>query len=672
MTLLVRLAETSEAIAATSSRKEKSERLADTIRELEPDEIVPAIGFLTGSARQGRVGIGWASLQRVVDQASVVASEPSITIAEFDQLISDIAETTGSGSEQARVDLIVATIDRATATERPFMTSVLLGELRQGALAGVVTDAVAKAAGLKIATLRRAVMLSGDLGFAAYVALTDGADGLEAIDLEAGRPIQPMLASTAADVTEALDATGEASVEWKLDGARIQVHKTTDGSKPHSTTDTHTAAGTHTSTAAEAGTSTAAGTDTGTATEPSTSTTAGTDTGTATEPDTRTAADTHTSTAADTHTSTAAEPGTSTAVDTDTATVRIFTRNLNDVTDRLPGVVALVRGFDCTSTVLDGEVLGMIEVDGDVSPQAFQDTMSRLGSDGPDVNQRDAASPELVQPDNNSPDLAASPNLAAGPDLGEPGGGDRSDTDTATPDTATTDDSVTSSFSMRPFFFDIMELDGVSLIDAPLAQRRAHLEQLTGQFAVPATTTDDASVAQAQLDNALNEGHEGVMVKAVDGAYEAGRRGKSWRKVKPVHTLDLVVLAAEWGHGRRKGWLSNLHLGARDATTGELVMVGKTFKGLTDKLLAWQTEQFLERRLDPEAKGHTVEIRRDMVVEIAVDGAQGSTRYPGGVALRFARVRGYRPDRTPDTADTLDAVRSLLPGARKTPGKDTP
>ncbi|MEL7157809.1 MAG: ATP-dependent DNA ligase, partial [Actinomycetota bacterium] len=340
-------------------------------------------------------------------------------------------------------------------------------------------------------------------------ALTEGIEGLATIDLVVGRPIQPMLASTAADVAEAVAAMERAQVEWKLDGARIQVHR-------------------------------------------------------------------------------------------NHGEVQIYTRNLNDVTDRLPQVSELARSFECTSAVLDGEVIGFFGPD--AGPEAFQDTMSALGHD-------------------------AEAGAAHG---------------------------------LQPFFFDLMYLDGRSLIDVPLETRSALLADLVGAHQIPRITTADEAAAEAHLAAALAAGHEGVMVKSGESGYEAGRRGKTWRKVKPVHTLDLVVLAAEWGHGRRQGWLSNLHLGARDGETGELVMVGKTFKGLTDDLLTWQTEQFLARKVDERDGGHTVVIRPELVVEIALDGAQRSTRYPGGVALRFARVRGYRPDRRPDDADTLDAVRALL------------
>ncbi len=516
--LLVRLAETSNAVGATSSRKLKSELLASVIADLGRSEIEAAIGFLTGAARQGRVGVGWAMVDNVDVEPN--PGDPELNVLDLDRAIDLIAATVGPGSEGHRAKIISGLLRRATAQEQHFIRQVLIGDLRQGALSGVVTDAVAKAAGLKIAPVRRAAMLSGDLGHAAVIALSDGIEGLEAVTLIAGRPILPMLASTAADVGDALEQTGLASVEWKLDGARIQVHRT--------------------------------------------------------------------------------------ATD-----IRIYTRNLNDVTDRLPAVVAIVADLPCSSTVLDGEVLGFLA---DKTPLAFQDTMSELGRDN----------------------------------------------DRLSVESDSTRDSNTA-FSMQPFFFDVMELDGTSLIDEPLSVRRPILEELVGAHAIPAIRTDEPRAASNQLETALANHHEGVMVKAIDGTYEAGRRGKSWRKVKPVHTLDLVVLAAEWGHGRRQGWLSNLHLGARDPDSEDFVMVGKTFKGLTDELLRWQTEAILERKTGESSTGHTVYARHELVVEVALDGAQVSSRYPGGVALRFARIRGYRPDRDPQTVDTLAAVHALLP-----------
>ncbi|MCL4137449.1 UNVERIFIED_CONTAM: hypothetical protein GTU68_035594 [Idotea baltica] len=506
---LATLAETTEALRATSSRKEKSELLAELLRQLDGPEIVPAIGFLLATPRQGAIGVGWATVARLDDSDGTTESTDVLA---FDSLLSEIAVTTGPGSEAARTEKLNRFLTRCTPPESEFVRRVLVGDARQGALAGVMTDAVAKASGVKLAAVRRAVMLRGDLGQTATVALTEGADAVAAIDLEVGRPIQPMLASTAADVAEAIEAIGRASVEWKLDGARIQVH-----------------------------------------------------------------------------------------INHAIESIRVYTRNLNDVTDRLPQVVEVAGDLPCDSAVLDGEVLGFF---GDDNPQAFQDTMSVLGSDPVE-------------------------------DVG-----------------------------LQPFFFDLVYLDGASLIDYPLDKRLEKLHRLAPDNVVPQLFTEQATEAEQHLHQALERGHEGVMVKAANSTYEAGRRGKSWRKIKPVHTLDLVVLAAEWGHGRRRGWLSNLHLGARDGETGEFVMVGKTFKGLTDDLLRWQTEQF--QTIQVRQTEHTVYLRPELVVEIALDGAQSSTRYPGGVALRFARVRGYRPDREPANADTLDAVRKLLPGARST------
>ena len=527
-TRLRALAATTEAVRATSSRKAKTELLADLLRQLQPEEIVPAVGFLLAKPRQGAIGVGWATVARL-DETPAASDHPP-TVVGFDSLLSEVLLTTGPGSVQRRGDMISQFLTRCDESEVELVKRVLIGEARQGALAGVVTDAAAKAAEVKAAAMRRGAMLQGDLAEAAYVAIVEGAEALAAIDLEVQRPIQPMLASTAADVGEALEAAagaegGESSVEWKFDGARIQVHLSTG--------------------------------------------------------------------------------------DNGASQLSIYTRNLNLITERLGVVQDVVARLQCESAVLDGEVLGFFGDDhGDGRPQPFQDTMSTFGTEGSDAVE---------------------------------GGG------------------------LRPYFFDLMYLDGQSLIDRPLSERAEALEALAERSGlaknlIPRIFTSDSAAAQQHLDDALAAGHEGVMVKAANSSYEAGRRGKSWRKVKPVHTLDLVVLGAEWGHGRRQGWLSNLHLGARDAETGEFVMVGKTFKGLTDKLLTWQTEQFLARKLGEQHQPgrHTVMIRPELVVEIALDGAQTSTRYPGGVALRFARVKGYRDDKDPSEADTLDEVRKLL------------
>jgi len=494
----------SAAVAATRSRKAKVTALADLLRRLEPEEVEPAVGFLVGRPRQGRIGVGWRTAYGI---EATPAATPSITVLELDASLTALASTAGPGSVAARQALLADLFGRATAAEADFVRRLLVGELRQGALAGIMTDAVAVAAEVPLPLVRRAAMLSGDLGRTAALALSGGAPALEAVGLTVLHPVEPMLAATAEGVAAAIGLTGPASVEWKLDGARVQVHRAGDE-------------------------------------------------------------------------------------------VRIYTRNLNDVTDRLPGVVAAVRAMPVTRVVLDGEVLG---VDDDARPKAFQDTMSAFGRE-------------------------------------RPGAAD----------------------GLRVRFFDVLHRDGADLIDEPLHVRQAHLDAVAGELVVPRTVTDDPAAAEAALEVALAEGHEGVMVKALDSTYEAGRRGGAWRKVKPVHTLDLVVLAAEWGHGRRQGWLSNLWLGARDPADG-FVMVGKTFKGLTDELLAWQTEALLAREVRRD--GIVVHVRPELVVEIAVDGVQASTRYPGGVALRFARVKGYRPDKDPSEADLIDAVRALRPGA---------
>jgi DNA ligase-1 len=394
-------------------------------------------------------------------------------------------------------------LGRATEPEAAFVQRLLTGELRQGALAGLMVDAVAKAAGVPVEAARRAFMLSGDLTRTAAIALAEGEEGLRAVGLELFRPVLPMLASTAATAADAVTGFERASVEWKLDGIRIQIHRRGDE-------------------------------------------------------------------------------------------VAVFTRNGNDITHALPGIVAAARELPVRQAVLDGEALWMSE-DG---PAAFQDTVSRIDAE---------AAPEGI---------------------------------------------VT-------FLFDLLHLDGEDLLDAPLEERATRLDAVAAQHVIPRVLTSDPAEGERMLAEALAAGHEGVVVKDASSPYVAGRRGKAWRKVKPVRTYDLVVLGAEWGHGRRRGWLSNLHLGARDPAAGGFAMVGKCFKGLTDELLAWQTEALLAR--ETERRGIAVLVRPELVVEVALDGVQSSTRYPGGVALRFARVKRYRPDKGADEADTIDDLRALLP-----------
>jgi DNA ligase-1 len=500
--LLADVVETSTTVSSTRSRLAKIDALASLLTRVPADEIIAATGYLVGDAPQGRIGIGWASLR---DLHAENDGKPVLTIADVSNTIDAVRDATGPGSVRARRDLLSALFARATPGEADFLRRLLLGELRQGALEGVMTDAIARASDVPRALVQRAAMLSGDLRTTAHLALTGGADALSEIALDVLRPILPMLAATSEDVTQALAATGPASVEWKLDGARIQVHRASDE-------------------------------------------------------------------------------------------VRVYTRNLNDVTERLPEVVAAVRNFPAHTLILDGEAIG---VGDDERPDRFQDTMSRFGR-----QQLDAQG-----------------------------------------------------IPLSAFFFDCLRLDDRDLLDQPLAVRIDALTTVAGERVIPSVRTDDPEVAGAFLDAALAAGHEGVMVKALTSLYEAGRRGGAWRKVKPVRTLDLVVLAAEWGSGRRRGWLSNLHLGARGAD-GEFVMVGKTFKGLTDQLLTWQTERFQE--IKESEDGHVVYVRPEMVVEIALDGVQASRRYAGGVALRFARVRRYRDDKSPEDADTIETVRALL------------
>lgn len=508
MTLFADVVAASARVAATSKRNEKVGALAELLRRLTPDELPVAVAMLSGAPRQGRIGVGWRTLQHV---DVVPAAQPSLTIGDVDETFTRLAALAGDGVVAARRRLLGELFAAATPDEQQLLWRLLGGELHQGANEGVMVAAVASAADVPLAALRRAHMLAGDLGVAATAALTGGAAALGAVGLMPGVAVQPMLAAPATDVADALAATGLASVEWKLDGARLQAH--------------------------------------------------------------RRGGDVH-----------------------------LFTRNLNDVTARLPAVVELVAGFPGGDLVLDGEVLGVAD---DGAPRRFQDTMGDFGAEAPSGR----------------------------------GGG------------------------LSAFFFDILHGEGSSLVDEPLTTRRAALDAIVPeQWRLPSLVTADPAAAAAFLDGALVAGHEGVVVKAIDSSYDAGRRGGAWRKVKPVHTLDLVVLAAEWGHGRRRGWLSNLHLGAR-GDPGEYLMVGKTFKGMTDELLAWQTERLRQLAVGTTTDmgdGDVVHVRPELVVEIALDGVQVSRRYPGGVALRFARVRRYRPDKRPADADDIDAVRRLL------------
>ncbi len=512
--LLADVVAASAQVAATRSRTAKATTIADVLRRAGPDEVGPVTAWLAGEVRQGRIGVGWRSLSRL---AGPPAEGPSLTVAAVDSALSELAAMTGPGSTSRRDAAVTGLLVAATADEQQFLVRLLTGELRQGALEGVVLEAVAAAAGVPAPNVRRAFMLSGRLPGTAALALASGVEALDAVRLEVGRPVRPMLASPGSSLDAALADLGtDVTVEFKLDGARIQVHRDGDA-------------------------------------------------------------------------------------------VRVWTRTLREVTDGVPELVDRVRALPCETAVLDGETLAL---DDDGRPRAFQDTMSRFGS-------------------------------GVGGEGGDAG------------------------VLLSPFFFDLLHLDGRDLLDEPLSVRLDALAALLADdehaaLRMPGVRSPAPGQAAQVLDDALTAGHEGVVVKALDAAYAAGRRGKAWQKVKPVHTLDLVVLGAEWGYGRRSGKLSNIHLGARDPDGGEPVMVGKTFKGMTDELLDWQTSTFPGLALERSDWG--VLLRPELVVEIALDGAQRSPRYPGGVALRFARVLRYRPDKTPAEADTIDAVRALLAG----------
>jgi ATP-dependent DNA ligase I len=502
--LLARIAETSAEVAATSSRLAKVGRIAGCLADASPEEVAIAVAYLSGELPQGTVGVGWAALRHLPSPAET----PSLALLEVDAAVSRLQAITGKGSQAARREELAGLFSRATEGEQRLLVGLFLGELRQGALEGVMADAVAKAADVPVADVRRAAMLAGDLRTVAAAAMHDGAAGLAQFRLIPLQPITPMLAQTADDVSEALERLGRASIEWKLDGARIQAHRAGDE-------------------------------------------------------------------------------------------VRIFTRNLADVTERVPEIVAVLAALDLggSAIVLDGEAIALRD---DGRPERFQVTMSRFG----------------------------------------------------------TRSSSASEIPLTALFFDCLHLAGDDLVDAPARERLAALERaLPADLRVRRVETDDPKTAQEFLDATLALGHEGVMAKSLDAPYEAGRRGAGWLKIKPSHTLDLVVLAAEWGHGRRQGKLSNLHLGARDPDGGSYVMLGKTFKGMTDEMLAWQTERLLD--LATHTEGHVVHVRPELVVEIAFDGVQTSSRYSGGVALRFARVKGYRPDKSTAEADTIETVRAI-------------
>lgn len=515
--LLAELASVSRTVADASARLAKVGALASALRSATPGETPVVTAYLSGDLPQRQIGVGWAALR----ETPAPAGSPALTVADVDEAFSRIGALTGKGSAAARKRMLCDLMGAATAEEQRFLTRLLSGDLGQGARDGVMTEAVARAAEVPVADVRRAVMLSGSLPAAAAAAFAGGREALARFGLRVGRPVKPMLASSAPTVQEAMAAiTGQgtdgpggaappvrAAVEWKLDGVRIQAH-VTDGS------------------------------------------------------------------------------------------VRLFTRTLDDITARLPEVTAAMSGPRLDNAVFDGELIALRP---DGRPRPFQDTAAR----------------------------AASGNGATVP--------------------------------LTPFFFDALHVDGIDLLDLPDERRRAALERvMPEEMIMPRLVTGDPEEAADFFAGALARGHEGVVVKSLTAPYAAGRRGTGWIKVKPRHTLDLVVLAADWGHGRRQGWLSNLHLGARDPGTSGWVMLGKTFKGLTDGLLRWQTGRL--QQIEDRRDAWTVYVRPELVVEIAFDGIQRSPRYPGGVALRFARVIRYREDKPAAEADTIDAVRAFAAG----------
>jgi DNA ligase 1 len=506
--LLSRLAATRTALAATRSRNAKRDLIAEVLRDASADDVEIVVAYLSGGLRQRRTGVGWRTLQ----QAPPPAAEPSLTVAEVDAAFAAMAEMGGPGSSSARTAAVRDLFARATTEEQQFLFGLVSGELRQGAMEAAVQDGLAVAYAVPLTAVRRAAMLRSSTVAAAAVLLEGGLPALEAVGLQVGTAIQPMLAASAPDPTGGVAKTRlPVLVDHKLDGVRVQVHRDGDA-------------------------------------------------------------------------------------------VRIFTRSLDDITARLPGVVEVVRALPQSRLVLDGEVLAM---GADGRPEVFQVVASRT------MSEVDPAGPA---PDN----------------------------------------------PLRVFFFDLLHADGQDLLDTPLQDRLTVMRDVLPEaLTVPRQVCGTEDEVRDRFSAAVADGYEGVVIKNLSAPYAAGRRDAAWVKIKPRHTFDLVVTAAEWGHGRRQGWLSNLHLAAPDPETGELVMLGKTFKGLTDELLTWQTKRFLE--LEVSRDRYTVYLEPSTVVEIACDGLQISSRYPGGVALRFARVLRYRPDKTAAEADTIATVKAVSP-----------
>ena len=504
--LLAQVVETSRRIAETTKRLEKTDLLTALLKQLNPEEVEISVAFLSGTTRQGRIGIGYATLR---DGSSEAAESSSLEILEVDRALQELAAVAGPGSEQRKRELLKRILARATKPEQQFLTRLLIGELRQGALEGIMLDALAKASGIPAERIRRAAMMGGGGASIARAVLEKGEAGLSQFEIQLFRPVQPMLAQTAADVSDALEGLGEAALEYKFDGARVQAHKSGDQ-------------------------------------------------------------------------------------------VIVYSRRSNDVSAAVPEIVESVRSLPGRDLILDGEVLSL---DQQGRPHPFQVSMRRFGR-----------------------------KLNV--------------------------DRVMDELPMTPFWFDLIYLNGAPLSDEPQRRRFDELVRLApAATLVPHLFTSNREQAEDFLHGALERGHEGIMAKSRQAAYAAGARGQSWLKIKRARTLDLVVLAAEWGNGRREGWLSNLHLGARDTEKGGFAMLGKTFKGLTDEMLAWQTQEFL--KLEIGRDNYTVYLEPKLVVEIAFNEIQISPRYESGLALRFARVKRYRPDKSASEADTFATVQKL-------------
>lgn len=498
--------DSSRRIAATTKKLEKIALLADLLKRLNPEEVEISVAFLSGSARQGRIGIGYATLQAA---SSAPAETASVEIGEIDRLLGELKEVRGAGSESRRRELLKHLFLRSTREEQQFLAALLVGEIRQGALEGIMLEAIGRASGLGAERIRRAAMLGGGAASIARAAIEGGEAALTQFDVRLFRPLQPMLAQAAEDVSQAISELGEAALEYKFDGARVQAHK--------------------------------AGNE-----------------------------------------------------------VVIYSRGANDVGAAIPEIVEAVRALPAENLILDGEVLSL---DAAGRPQPFQVSMRRFG--------RKVNVTELLH-----------------------------------------------ELPMTPFWFDLLYLNGNATLDDPQAARFRELSALVpaGNL-VPHFATESQAAAEDFLHEAVLRGHEGVMAKSRSAAYAAGSRGQSWLKVKQARTLDLVILAAEWGNGRRQGWLSNLHLGARDTEKGGFAMLGKTFKGLTDQMLAWQTAEL--QKIELARDKYTVYVEPRIVVEIAFNEIQVSTRYTSGLALRFARVKRYRPDKPVSESDTFQTVQKL-------------